>query len=573
MTMTLQPRRALAGEKAYRVPRSATPIDLYLDGNEGARPPAELFDVLSESGVAVLRDYPSTKALEGLLAERFGVDPSRLIVTAGADDALDRICRAMIEPGRSMILPEPSFEMFRRYAKLAGGEVVSVPWPGGPFPTEAVLERVDSTTGVIVMITPNNPTGALATAADLERIATGAPGAVVIVDHAYVEFADVDLTEAAGKYPNVVVVRTLSKAWGLAGLRVGYALGPPEVIDWLRAAGHPYAVSGPSAAMARHRVATGGEAMETFVAVVREERGRLEELLEELGAEPQPAQGNFVFARHPNALWVRDGMASLGIAVRAFPGKEGLEDALRIACPGDAGDFARLEGALRVVLSPQAILFDVDGVLADVSNSYRQCIIETAASFGVTISAGDITEVKRQGDANNDWVVTRRILAHHGVDADLEEVTRRFEELYQGTQDNPGLRRTEGLLCPPTWLKELSERLPLGIVTGRPRKDAVRFLMEQGIAEYFDAVVCMEDGPLKPDPAPVLQAMVRMNIERAWFIGDTPDDARAGRRAGVVSLGVVAPGDDEDDGIVDALIAAGAGRVLTTLEHLEELLR
>ncbi|MFU8807301.1 MAG: aminotransferase class I/II-fold pyridoxal phosphate-dependent enzyme, partial [Bradymonadaceae bacterium] len=400
-TSGVEPSRAIAGQGAYKVPRTAAPVDLYLDGNEGAQPSAALFEALDEVGVSVIREYPSGKALEELLALRHGVEGEQVIVTAGADDALDRVCRAMLESGRTMILPEPSFEMLRRYGLLAGGEVVSVPWREGPFPRQAVLDAVDESTAMIVLVTPNNPTGGVATAMDLDAVASGAPHALIVVDHAYVEFADKDLTGAALANPNVIVVRTLSKAWGLAGLRVGYAIGPREVIGWLRSTGHPYAVSGPSLAMAKRRVETGAEDMAAFVEAVRGERVRLEVLLKELGADAQPSQGNFVFARHPNALWIRDGLASLGIAIRAFPGREGLEDALRIACPGNEEDFQRLEHALRCVLSPQAILFDVDGVLADVSESYRRCIIDTAASFGVEVSPEDVTAVKAAGQANN----------------------------------------------------------------------------------------------------------------------------------------------------------------------------
>ncbi|MFU8802957.1 MAG: aminotransferase class I/II-fold pyridoxal phosphate-dependent enzyme [Bradymonadaceae bacterium] len=571
-TSQLEPSRAISGQGAYHVPRAAAPVDLRLDGNEGAQPPAVLFTVLSSIGASVIRNYPSACELENLLAERHGVDPSQVLVTAGADDALDRMCRAMLEEGRSMILPEPSFEMLRRYGLLAGGAVVSVPWPDGAFPRAAVLEAVDDSTAMIVMVTPNNPTGGVATAADLAAVASGAPHALIVLDHAYVEFADEDLTEAAKTYPNVVVARTLSKAWGLAGLRVGYAIGPARVIEWLRATGHPYAVSGPSLAMAKWRVETGAEDMAAFVDAVADERRRLEVLLNELGADAQPSQGNFVFARHPNSLWIRDGLASLGIAIRAFPGREGLEDGLRIACPGNEDDFARLEHGLRTVLAPEAILFDVDGVLADVSESYRRCIIETAASFGVEIGLEDVTAVKAAGQANNDWVVTRRILASRGVEVSLDEVTSRFEELYQGTDDAPGLRSREGLICTIGWLEKLAGTRSLGLVTGRPRKDAERFLRDEGIEGFFDALVCMEDGPLKPDPAPVLRAMELMDVERVWFIGDTPDDARAGRAAGAVSLGIIAPGEAEGS-IGKSLIETGAGRILAHLDELEELLK
>ena len=171
----------------------------------------------------------------------------------------------------------------------------------------------------------------------------------VVVDAAYTEFAEEDLTPFALQWKNAVVIRTLSKAWGLAGLRVGYALGSPEVIAWLRSAGAPYPVSGPSLAIAEARVQEGERDMQAFVTRVRFERERLEATLASLGARVTNSQGNFAFARLPDPLWLRDGLAGLGIAIRAFPGAPGLEDAVRIACPGDPASFDRLLDAMQTL--------------------------------------------------------------------------------------------------------------------------------------------------------------------------------------------------------------------------------
>jgi beta-phosphoglucomutase-like phosphatase (HAD superfamily) len=104
---------------------------------------------------------------------------------------------------------------------------------------------------------------------------------------------------------------------------------------------------------------------------------------------------------------------------------------------------------------PEAILFDLDGVLADVSRSYRECVIATAAGYGVPVTPDEVARMKAAGNANNDWELTWRILGGKGVETTLEEVTARFEELYQGTEEEPGLRRTETLLCEVGWLKRL----------------------------------------------------------------------------------------------------------------------
>jgi phosphoglycolate phosphatase-like HAD superfamily hydrolase len=120
-------------------------------------------------------------------------------------------------------------------------------------------------------------------------------------------------------------------------------------------------------------------------------------------------------------------------------------------------------------------------------------------------------------------------------------------------------------------LEAVARKLPIGIVTGRPRADAVRFLERHGIAGMVSALVCMEDAPLKPDPAPVRLALDRLGVRRAWMVGDSPDDMTAARAAGVVPIGIVAPG-DRLDAVAPALFGAGAARVLEELRTLEDLL-
>jgi len=120
-------------------------------------------------------------------------------------------------------------------------------------------------------------------------------------------------------------------------------------------------------------------------------------------------------------------------------------------------------------------------------------------------------------------------------------------------------------------LRALAERLPLAVVTGRPRADAEAFLDRAGIAGAVSALVTMEDAPSKPDPAPVRLAMERLGVSRAWMVGDTPDDVRAARAAGVLPLGVIPSGEDAA-AWRRVLLAAGAGRVLDGLDELLEVL-
>ena len=345
----IEPSPAIAGVKEYAVPKTGLKIDLHLDGNEGPFPSNFIVDEFVKQGMAVARNYPSARPLEAQIARLIDVSPDQVLVTSGGDDALFRACHAVLAPGREIVIPVPTFEMIARFANLAGGSPVTVPWREGPYPCGDVLKAATGNTAAVAVVTPNNPTGAVATREDILRLSNALPGALIIVDLAYGEFADVDLMPVAISQPNTVAIRSCSKAWGMAGLRIGYAAGPVEIIDWMRASGSPYAVSGPSIVMGSLWIERGVGIVNEFVKRIKEERRILTDLLMKLGADPLPSQANFVFARYRDAAGIWKMLAESGIAVRFFPGKKELENCLRITCPGNQKDFDRLLKTLKDV--------------------------------------------------------------------------------------------------------------------------------------------------------------------------------------------------------------------------------
>ncbi|KAF4033122.1 Imidazoleglycerol-phosphate dehydratase domain-containing protein [Phytophthora infestans] len=218
--------------------------------------------------------------------------------------------------------------------------------------------------------------------------------------------------------------------------------------------------------------------------------------------------------------------------------------------------------------SVQALLLDMDGVLAEVSQSYRQAIIDTARHFGVPVTHEDIDRHKLAGNANNDWQLTHRLvldgLNNARAAPTLEAVTAQFEALYQGVGNTPGLCELETLLTPEGLLRELHRRLPKGmaVVTGRPRKDCVKFLTAHGIEDLFPVQICMEDCPPKPSPEPILLALKALGVEAPYaaMVGDTVDDIIAGRKAGTIAYGVLTP-QTYAKSILDQTLAA-IGKVL-----------
>lgn len=513
--------------------------------------------------------YPDRAPLTELLARRLGVGAERVLVTAGSDDALERAFRVALGPGHEALLTRPTFEMLPRFARSTGATVVEAPWPSGPLPVDALIARLTPRTTLIAIVTPNNPTGSVASIEAIRALTAAAPDAMIVVDLAYVEFADSDPTADLLALPRVLITRTLSKAWGLAGLRVGYAAGSAEVIAQLRAASLPYPVATPSLRIAEQALRSEERQLEENVAAVRAVRAEVNALLTSLGTPPIPSQGDFVCLDTSDVPWLRDGLAGLGIGTRYLEGVD--TPRLRIMTPPRRAEADRLLEALTTVLAPEAILFDLDGVLADVSRSYRKAILATAERFGVRVTGAEVEAAQRRGGANDDWALTTRLLADAGRAVALEEVTATFESIYQGADDRPGLWTQERLIPPRAFLGQCAARLPLAIVTGRPRGDAERFLAREGLSDLFHTVVTREVGPIKPDPFPVREALRQLGCRRAWMVGDTPDDARAARAAGVLFLGVIAPGDDPSP-TADALRAAGAARVLGMLTDLLDLL-
>ena len=289
------------------------------------------------------------------------------------------------------------------------------------------------------------------------------------------------------------------------------------------------------------------------------------------GCKTIDSQANFVLAffdKHQfDAPFVFRSLAAQGVLVRLF---EDL-DAVRITCPGDEDAFQFLVRKLDTILDPKAILFDMDGVLVDEGPSYRESIRQTCEFFGKSISPDEIAEAKLSGDANNDWVFCHRLLTARGVDVEFDVVKERFERIHQGDENAPGLWSREVQLVNVDWLTKIANRFSLGIVTGRPRNDAVRFLRNVGIEHLFSTIICLEDGPTKPDPANVHTAMRNLNVESAWMIGDTPDDINAARAAGVLAVGIPAP-DDNVEFATDRLLAAGASAIVPDLKTFGELL-
>ncbi|HEY0127360.1 MAG TPA: histidinol-phosphate transaminase [Blastococcus sp.] len=340
----VEPRRAVQGLPAYKPGRN--PADLAreigvaravkLASNEVAFPP---LPAVVQAIAAVAGDtnrYPDNGAvvLTRALAERYGVDPAQVATGCGAVTLCQELAQAYNDPGTSIAFAWRSFEMYPLLARVAGARAIEVPLvpgrPGGPADThdlDALLAAVDDTTRLVFVCNPNNPTGTAVRRAELERFLDAVPAkTLVVLDEAYREFVtdpDVpDGVELMRGRPNVAVLRTFSKAWGLAGLRVGYLIAEdPAVADAVRRTHVPFSVSMVAQAAAVAALSSEDE-VRARCAAVTTERDRLTAALRERGLDVSDSQANFVWlAVGEEAAGLAGALEARAVITRPFAGE------------------------------------------------------------------------------------------------------------------------------------------------------------------------------------------------------------------------------------------------------------
>jgi len=216
----------------------------------------------------------------------------------------------------------------------------------------------------------------------------------------------------------------------------------------------------------------------------------------------------------------------------------------------------------------KAILFDMDGVLVDVSKSYRTAIQKTAEFFTKQeVTKEQIQEFKMKGGFNDDWDLTQAIIKSRGMDLTKEEVVEKFQEVYFQVRD------TEKWLLDKEVLSELKKKFRLGIVTGRPKDEAVYVLENNKVTDDFEFMIGMEEmeGKSKPNPYGILEAMKALNVENAVYIGDTVDDIMAAKNAEIEGIGVYPPGFKSEE-LKKLMIENGAKVVLDNVNQIIEVL-
>jgi histidinol-phosphate aminotransferase len=342
----LKPRESIAGLSPYRSP-IVSRAGLSLDLNEsmaGCSP--RVLARLRSLSPAEVSLYPEREIGERLIANFLGIAPEQVLLTNGMDEALALLFATYLGANDELLFADPTFVMYPMLGAALGAQVVRLESREDlALPVADLLARISPRTRVIAIANPNNPTGLTTPRADLLRIAEAAPDAAVLIDEAYFDFYGETLLGDLPRHPNLFVARTLSKAYGLAGLRLGVLTGSAEQIDYLLRFNLPFNVNGVALACLEEALAD-----QTFirehVAQVQHGRERMAQLFDELGLRFWPSQTNFVLVRvGESAKTFVESMQRRGFLVRDSSANPGCDGCVRItiATPG------QMDGVLRAI--------------------------------------------------------------------------------------------------------------------------------------------------------------------------------------------------------------------------------
>jgi histidinol-phosphate aminotransferase len=317
-----QPRKAVLAMPEYRPPLAGRDA-LRLDFNENTVSPSpKVHECLRQITAEGLTKYPEREPVERIAAAHFGLQPDQALLTNGVDEAIHLVCAAFLEEADEAIISTPTFFMFEVSARMMTASL--------EFPYDRFLAAITPRTKLIIVASPNNPTGAVVSREHLLAVCDAAPHAVVLVDEAYYHFHGDSLLADVATVQNLLVARTFSKAYGMANLRIGLLAGNSDLIKYVRKVSSPYNVNG--VALDCLPVALADEAyVAWYVEQVNKGRARMMDGLRALGVGFFPSHANFVLmkigAKHAELVAA---MRTRGVLLRDRSSDPGCDGYVRI---------------------------------------------------------------------------------------------------------------------------------------------------------------------------------------------------------------------------------------------------
>ena len=537
----VEPKKQLKNAIGYD-PTSDEKYVMKLDFNENLIGPSpKVLEAIKKIDKETIRLYPSYANLSAAIAQYQGVSQDMVLPTNGADEALNYIINTFVEPDENIVTVLPSFLMSKIYSRITGAEYREIGYKEKwIYPIDEVLSSIDTKTKLIIVTSPNSPTGELISDENLIKIIENAQNALVLIDETYATYANKSYVYLAREYSNVAIVKSMSKDFAIAGLRLGYIISDRQNINYVRTIASPCNVNS-IAVIAAIAALSDRKHLEMVKCEIEKSKKYLTEAFSEI-ATVYPSEANFLcvdFGDKAQALYER--LLLNGIKTKIYT--EGvLKNHFRLTIP----PLAQAKKLAELVNPKNLIVFDMDGVLIDVGNSYRLAVKKTFEYFsGLELHSDKIQEAKNLGGLNNDWDLTEYLLIQQDIRIEKQLIIDKFQEFYYG-ENGEGLIQNEELLICKNILKNLAKNHQLAIFTGRPRKEAIFSLEYFGIKNIFSSIVTMDDldeDLQKPNPYGLFIIMSKLKPKNVFYLGDTLDDMIAAHEAKVNAVGVLPPQD------------------------------
>jgi histidinol-phosphate aminotransferase len=575
--MPILPKKTVQAEEAYKGPIEGRLDYVRLDFGENTADFPDLYpEGLPPQSVSA---YPEYGRLLDRLALIYGIAAENILLTNGSDEGLFVVAHTFIEPGADKaVVSKPCFVVQPQSLRLAGAELIEVPviFDTLAFDLAGIEKALAQGVKVAMFATPENPTGATLESATVLEWCKRFPATLFVLDEAYVEFAPKPRTErdillqAACQLDNLLVLRTFSKAWAMAGLRLGIVVGKPEMLDWLRRVRSPFSVNAAAVWTALNML----DRYEEVMANAAEVYARKDALVAELRK-----RNYLVNDGHSNCL-----LLSLGCNAKSasdYLQANGVLIRNRSASVAPSADSGPLWGKVRISAGTQkendrflelldsfnrnyAVMFDLDGTLVDTTASFDATIdIMVKRYSGTGLAPGELNKLRAEGGYNDDWVATHELLRRRGVNVDLKLIAAEATEQYLKLAVDHESAYFDADLLPRT-----RERHPLFIVTGRTRPEYDP-IWGSRLDPLFERVYCLFDVPGgKPKPAPdyLLKVKEDYKVSDGVYVGNSVDDMRAARQAGLAAIAVTTTLSEE------ALLDAGAQMILSSVNELKKVL-
>jgi len=545
--MPIQPRAAVQNLHAYVPPLEGRRQKIRLDFNENTLGFPEHFPEIEATHLVT---YPEYADLISQLAQYLNLDPNRLLLTNGSDEGLFVAAFTFLENGDKALVNSPTFALIPHYMRLCGAKVTEVPVKDDLQPD---LERIQAElhdTKLAMFASPDNPTGGTLPLPTLEKWLRQFPDTMFVLDEAYFEYYG--QTAIHWSAPNLIVSRTFSKAWGLAGLRLGLLVADEQNIEWMRRVRSPYSVNA-VAAKSLLRFLPHAHKVQLQADAAMQRKADTMEQLRQRGYQVHAGAANFFLLwAGPFAKLLSHYLSQHGVLTRDRSSLYKMGGSVRISV-GSQPENAKLLEKIDEFHQSHALLFDLDDTLVDTSKSYDAAVEQLT---GCTHQ--ELQNLRAEGGFNDDWTAAHELLRRKNKPEPLEQVVQRGKEIYAKLAPS-----AETPYFQEEWLQNWRKRHRTFIFTGRPR-DEYDSIWGERLKPHFDDVLCLgEHGfPGKPAPDGLHHLMQKHSLKGGIYIGNSVDDMRAAKAAGLFAIGITT------NQSAETLRAAGADLIVDSLDAI-----